>query len=87
MNSLKQSILLALAVAAALFIGSNLLPSRANAVIVNGVEIEQYKVLDLNRLQVNGGNPGAALEVTLNALGAEGWRVRAGNTNMIILAR
>jgi len=86
MNSLKQSILLGLAFVALLFIGSNSLPSRVHAANVNGAIVEQYKVIDLNRLPLNGGTPGGSLEVTLNALSAEGWQVRAATDNVVILA-
>ena len=86
MNTLRKSLLLGVAFAALLFIGSNTMPSRVHAANVNGVIVEQYKVIDLNRLPVNGGTPGAALEVTLNGLAAEGWQVRSATDNVVIMA-
>jgi hypothetical protein len=49
---------------------------------------EQYRVMDTAMIPVkNAKDTATAFENTLNELGAEGWRVRAGAGNYIILAR
>ena len=51
-------------------------------------QIEQYRVLDTSRLVVPNAQAGpATLEVALNELAAEGWRVRTSVGNTIIFAR
>lgn len=50
--------------------------------------VEQYRVLDTALIPVkNAKDASAALENALNELGAEGWRVRTGVGNFLVLAR
>lgn len=50
--------------------------------------LEQYRVIDANRIPVASARVApATLEQVLNELGAEGWRVRTAMGTSIILAR
>jgi hypothetical protein len=50
--------------------------------------VEQYRVMDTAMIPVkNAKDTATAFENTLNELGAQGWRVRTGAGNYIILAR
>jgi hypothetical protein len=50
--------------------------------------VEQYRVLDTSLIPVkNFKDASTALEVALNELGAQGWRVRSGAGNFLVLAR
>jgi hypothetical protein len=49
--------------------------------------VEQYRVLDTSLIPVkNAKDASAALENALNELGAQGWRVRTGAGNFLVLA-
>jgi hypothetical protein len=50
--------------------------------------VEQYRVIDTSLIPVKNIKDGAtALENALNELGAQGWRVRSGAGNFLVLAR
>ena len=50
--------------------------------------VEQYRVLDTSLIPVkNAKDASAALENALNELGAQGWRVRTGAGNFLVLAQ
>ena len=60
-------------------------PARRQATVS---PVEQYRVMDTAMIPVKSAKDTAtAFENTLNELGAEGWRVRTGAGNYIILAR
>jgi hypothetical protein len=49
--------------------------------------IEQYRILSGRLPKTGEFKTDAQMQLELNALGAEGWKVRAANENAIILAR
>jgi hypothetical protein len=49
--------------------------------------VEQYRVIDTSLIPVkNARDASGALENALNELGAQGWRVRTGAGNFLVLA-
>ena len=71
-------------VAAALF---SIVPVQSQNAVVAVPAVEQYRILS-GRLPNSGQfKTDAQIQAELNALAAEGWKVRAANENAIIMAR
>lgn len=82
-------------IATAVILGLSLYAGQLASVEVNpeqragaAPQVEQYRVLDTSRLVVpNVQADPATLEVALNELAAQGWRVRTSVGNTIIFSR
>jgi len=65
----------------------SVIPARSQNANVPVPVVEQYRILSGRMPKTGEFKTDAQMQLELNALGAEGWKVRAANENTIILAR